>query len=321
MSDSNKKGDFASPNSDESCTSTDNGKDDFSQSDILSELYSGLDDSIEKGSDATINTDVFSDSRVIFEDLVVKSKSKYKTRAEVMNIINVITHWDTGTVDLPGVTEFRKAHKKGYYWVSHFQVLSKKLENRTIKELHVRKSSSGTRIVPIEEIFDIILKCHVDGAVHQKVRRTYNYIKKTYFNISEKMVDIFIITDKNSVKYYFELMDSLRMNNKLQQTVQDKQALKMKIYRGETITVKIGDIVNIRIPFVDKAPCKTLDIIGVVFKMRERTKTVAVITEHGILAYGGKGQSNKKILYLSPGSDYEVISRTAESETSTECTS
>ena len=192
MSDSNKKGDFASPNSDESCTSTDNGKDDFSQSDILSELYSGLDDSIEKGSDATINTDVFSDSRVIFEDLVVKSKSKYKTRAEVMNIINVITHWDTGTVDLPGVTEFRKAHKKGYYWVSHFQVLSKKLENRTIKELHVRKSSSGTRIVPIEEIFDIILKCHVDGAVHQKVRRTYNYIKKTYFNISEKMVDIFI---------------------------------------------------------------------------------------------------------------------------------
>ena len=98
------------------------------------------------------------------------------------------------------------------------------------------------------------------------------------------------------------------MNNKVRQSAQDKQALKMKRYRGETITVKVGDIVNVRIPIVDKAPCKTLDIIGVVFKMREHTKTVAAITVHGILAYGGKGQSNKKILYLSPVSDYEVLS-------------
>ena len=62
-------------------------------------------------------------------------------------------------------------------------------------------------------------------------------------------------------------MDSLRMNNKVRQSAQDKQALKMKRYRGETITVKVGDIVNVRIPIVDKAPCKTLDIIGVVFKI------------------------------------------------------
>ena len=83
----------------------------------------------------------------------------------------------------------------------------------------------------------------------------------------------------------------------------------MKRYRGESVTVKIGDIVNVQIPIVDKAPCKTLDIIGIVFRMRLQTKTVAVVTEYGVLAYGGKGQANKQILYLTPISDYEVISQ------------
>ena len=40
-------------------------------------------------------------------------------------------------------------------------------------------------------------------------------------------------------------MASLRMNNQVQQIAQDKQAVKMKRFRGESVLVKIGDIVNI----------------------------------------------------------------------------
>ena len=124
-------------------------------------------------------------------------------------------------------------------------------------------------------------------------------------NISEKGV-----TDSNeSVKYYFQLLNTLRLNNEQRQIAQDKQALKMKRDRGECVSVKIGDIVNVRIPIVDKAPCKTLDIIGVVFRMNLHTKTIAVVTEHGVLAYGGKGEANKKVLNLDPVRDYEVISQ------------
>ena len=128
------------------------------------------------------------------------------------------------------------------------------------------------------------------------------------FKLDEK-VDIENVKDKSSVKYYFQLMASLRMNNQVRQIAQDKQAVKMKRFRGESVLVKIGDIVNIRIPIVDKAPCKTLDVIGIVFNMRLNTKTIAVVTEHGILAYGGKGQDNKHILFLTPVSDFEVVSQ------------
>ena len=52
MTDSNKKGDFSSPNSDESRTSSEDGKDDCFELDILSQPDSRLDNSIEKVLDA-----------------------------------------------------------------------------------------------------------------------------------------------------------------------------------------------------------------------------------------------------------------------------
>ena len=105
MTDSNKERDFSPPNIDKTYNMTENGIDDGIESDILPQ---------SRGSDDSIDTDIFSDTRVIFQDLVVESKSKYKTCAEVTNIIKVLTYWDTGNSEFPDVSEFRKAIKKGY---------------------------------------------------------------------------------------------------------------------------------------------------------------------------------------------------------------
>lgn len=151
----------------------------------------------EKSSDEDIpsddfESDIFAEARAIFEDLAVEAKTKYKTKSEVNKIIEVLTHWDTGDDEFPCVTEYRNANKNGYYWITKFEVQSKVLDSETVHELHILEPSYGSRFVPLEEVFDVILHCHIDAAVHQKVRRTYNVVKKLYANISEKQVDIFI---------------------------------------------------------------------------------------------------------------------------------
>eukprot|EP00979_Chaetoceros_neogracilis_P003948 scaffold691_cov248-Chaetoceros_neogracile.AAC.1 len=143
----------------------------------------------------TFESDILAESRAMFQELAVQSKTKHKTLAEVNNIIEVLTNWNNGDSEYPLVAEYRNANKVGYYWKTKYEVQSKVLENKHVHELHELNPIHGSRIVPIEEVFDVILHCHVDAAVHQKVRRTHNLVKKTYANISEKQVEIFI---KNS---------------------------------------------------------------------------------------------------------------------------
>ena len=136
--------------------------------------------------------DILAEARATFQELAVQYKTKHKTLAEINNIIEVLTNWDNGDSEYPLVSEYRNAKKIGYSWKTKFEVRSKVIEKKTVHELHELNPTHGSRIVPLEEVFDVIFHCHVDAAVHQKVRRTYNLVKKTYANISEKQVDIFI---------------------------------------------------------------------------------------------------------------------------------
>ena len=151
----------------------------------------------ESSAGEEIHNDILAELRAMFQELAVQSKTKHKTLAEDNNIIEVLTNWDNGDCEYPLVAEYRNANKVGYYWKTKYEVQSKVLENKTVHELHELNPIHGSRIVPIEELCDVILHCHVGAAVHQRVRRTHNLVKKTYANISEKQVlDIFI---KNTV--------------------------------------------------------------------------------------------------------------------------
>ena len=70
---------------------------------------------------------------------------------------------------------------------------------------------------------------------------------------------------KSALDNHFEIRTALVCNNQTRQVAQVKQSLKMRKERGKSIFVKVGDLVNVRIPIVDKAPWKTLDILAVVF--------------------------------------------------------
>lgn len=47
-------------------------------------------------------------------------------------------------------------------------------------------------MVPVEHMFGIILNCHVEVAVHKSIRTTHTILKKSYANITEKQVTLFV---------------------------------------------------------------------------------------------------------------------------------
>ena len=135
--------------------------------------------------------DIFAETRAIFLSHALKSP-QCKTSDQIDRIIYVISKWDTGDDKYPNCIDIRKANKDGYKLIKKYVVQSSALDNSTIHQLHLKNPTHGSRVVPVEDIFDIILHCHVESAVHQKVRRTHNVIKKTYANITEVQVSMFI---------------------------------------------------------------------------------------------------------------------------------
>ena len=72
----------------------------------------------------TFESDILAESRAMFQELAVQSKTKHKTLAEVNNIIEVLTNWDNGDSEYPLVAEYRNANKVGYYWKTKYEVQS-----------------------------------------------------------------------------------------------------------------------------------------------------------------------------------------------------
>ena len=91
---------------------------------------------------------------------------------------------------------------------------------------------------------------------------------------------------------YCQLTSILRKRedaDKKRKNVQTKQGEKMKRLSGACVKVDVGDLVRIHIPDVDKAPCRSMDVMGVVLQVNDTTKTIRVATRHGLIGRGGKG--------------------------------
>jgi hypothetical protein len=101
-------------------------------------------------------------------------------------------------------------------------------------------------------------------------------------------------------------VEKRQVSDKKRKVTQTKQAEKMKRLRGECVTVDVGDTVRVRVPKVDKAPCKSMDLLGVVLMVRDKTKSITVATRHGIIGRGSR--TNRSPLFLTPDR-YEVIGK------------
>ena len=87
-----------------------------------------VDDESSAGEDVhddSFESDILAESRAMFQELAVQSKTKHKTFAEVNHIIEVLTNWDNGDSEYPLVAEYRNATKNGYYWKTKYEVQSK----------------------------------------------------------------------------------------------------------------------------------------------------------------------------------------------------
>ena len=120
----------------------------------------------------TSESDILAKSRATFQKLAVQYKTNYKTLADVNKIIEVLTNWDSAN---PSVAKNRKANKMSYYYYNKFKIV----ENKNVHELHTKKEIQGTRILPIEEVFDVIFHYHVDAGGHHQsgVRSTYKLLQ------------------------------------------------------------------------------------------------------------------------------------------------
>ena len=64
------------------------------------------------------------------------------------------------------------------------------------------------------------------------------------------------------------------------------------------MNVEVGDLIRILIPKVDKPPSKSMDVMGVVLSVIDKTKTITAATRHGMIGRGLPG--SKTPYHLSP---------------------
>ena len=121
-----------------------------------------------------------------------------------------------------------------------------------------------------------------------------------------KKVPVDVDADNAPLCQFLNTVEKRQVSDKKRKVTQTKQAEKMKRLRGECVTVDVGDTVRVRVPKVDKAPCKSMDLLGVVLMVRDKTKSITVATRHGIIGRGSR--TNRSPLFLTPDR-YEVIGK------------
>jgi len=110
----------------------------------------------------------------------------------------------------------------------------------------------------------------------------------------------------NNYKYcqFIKTKGNIEDANKKRKETQSKQAEKMKRLRGACVTVEVGDLIRIYIPKVDKPPSKSMDVMGVVLSVIDKTKTITAATRHGMI---GRGNQGKKTPYHLSPDQYNVL--------------
>ena len=93
-------------------------------------------------------------------------------------------------------------------------------------------------------------------------------------------------------------------SDKKRKLSQEKQASKMKRLYGKSIVVNIGDTVKIYVEKKLKTSHHNLNPVGIVVDVNKRTKTILVLTRHGLIGKNYFGKMRE--FYLDPKS-YEVI--------------